>query len=210
MSFALEYVCNFFAILIPVIILTGYFVKEIRKEIKDEKDEKDEKFIDITCNIIFLLFGSVYYYIIYVNIFKFLPYEYFGTPDIARKAYYFFIIIYILDIFVITLHIRLISKRRKEELLAIQAKEKEEEEHQTFVRRVREIEQAKAVGMAQGLILQYEAQLATLAEHKRQGLDIEKEAFELREKMIALEREENNNFMADMIGVVDMMIGAKK
>jgi hypothetical protein len=80
-----------------------------------------------------------------------------------------------------------------------------EENHKTTVRRTREMEEAKATGQAEAMLKMYKGQLSLLQDHKKRGLDIEQETFELRKKLLQLESEENEKMINDMIKTLDRL-----
>lgn len=65
------------------------------------------------------------------------------------------------------------------------------------------ITEAKIDAQTRGMMELYKGQLGLLAEHKKNGLDVERETFEMRKKLIELEREENSAMIKDLINTLD-------
>jgi uncharacterized membrane protein len=114
------------------------------------------------------------------------------------------------------------ERQLKEQLLRKQEREKQERNQAEINRQLAEKrakeearrqelqdiedrESAKSRGQAQGMIMLYQEQMRLLVEHKRQGLDIERETYTMREKLLKLEREENNGMVQDLLRTLDSL-----
>lgn len=80
-----------------------------------------------------------------------------------------------------------------------------EENHKMTVRRTREIEEAKAEGQAEAMLKMYKGQLSLLQDHKKRGVDIERETFDLRKKLLELESDENEKMINDLLKTLDRL-----
>lgn len=82
----------------------------------------------------------------------------------------------------------------------------EEEQRRAYNRQLKEIEEkeyVKAKGQSRAMLSLYEGQLSLLQDHKKRGMDIEKESFELRKKLLELERQENSEMINDLLRTLD-------
>lgn len=85
---------------------------------------------------------------------------------------------------------------------------RENQERQAYQKQLQEIEDreyAKAKGQSKALMSLYERQLELLQDHKRRGMDIEKETFDLRKQLLELERQENNGMINDLLKTLDRL-----
>lgn len=71
--------------------------------------------------------------------------------------------------------------------------------------RTESFESARSRGQAQGMIELFKSQIALLIEHKKNGLDIERETYEMRRKLLELERQENNAMVQDLLKTLDSL-----
>lgn len=84
----------------------------------------------------------------------------------------------------------------------------EAEEQRAYQRQLQEIEDrefAKTRGQSRALMELYKGQLSLLQDHKRRGLDIEQETFELKKNLLRLESEENEKMINDMLRTLDRL-----
>jgi hypothetical protein len=99
-------------------------------------------------------------------------------------------------------------KRKKLELDKSEKEKRILEEQETYrqeLQKIEDIEAAKSRGKAKGLAELYEKQIQLMIKYKREGVNIEKEIFSMREKLFSLEREENNAMVQDLIGTLDRL-----
>lgn len=81
----------------------------------------------------------------------------------------------------------------------------QEKEHTKRLKELEEIEYVRTKGQTDAMLRFYQAQLQLLKEHKQAGLEIEKEAFELQEKLFALESRQNKQMVEDMLRTLENM-----
>lgn len=101
--------------------------------------------------------------------------------------------------------------RRNQELLAKQQEEEQQRQlmhneklaYQRRMQEIEDIEAAKSRGQAKGLAELYKQQIELLITYKRQGADIDKEVFSMREKLMVLERQENSTMISDLMKTLD-------
>lgn len=74
-----------------------------------------------------------------------------------------------------------------------------------LARQTESLESARSRGQAQGMIDLFKAQMSLLIEHKKNGLDIERETYEMRRKLLELERQENNAMVQDLLKTLDSL-----
>ena len=100
-----------------------------------------------------------------------------------------------------------LQKQREEEQAKRQAiARREQEEREAYRKQLQEIEDkeyAKTRGQSRALLSLYEQQLKLLQEHKKRGMDIERETFDLRKKLLELERQENSEMINDLLQTLD-------
>lgn len=77
--------------------------------------------------------------------------------------------------------------------------------HNQQVQRIKDIERAKAEGQAEAMLKMYKGQLSLLQDHKKRGMDIEKETFDLRKKLLKLESDENEKMINDLLKTLDRL-----
>ena len=66
-----------------------------------------------------------------------------------------------------------------------------------------EIDNKKEMLKYEGVLKLYEKQLAILVDAKKQGLKIESEIFEMRQKLLSLEKEENSAMLQELMQTLD-------
>jgi hypothetical protein len=66
-----------------------------------------------------------------------------------------------------------------------------------------EIDSKKEVLKSEGLLKLYEKQLAILVDAKKQGLAIEADLFDMRKKLLALEKEENSAMLQELMQTLE-------
>lgn len=98
-------------------------------------------------------------------------------------------------------------KKEKEdfERQEIFRKQKEKEEYEKKLKEIEDVEAAKARGKAKGLAELYKTQIDLLIEYKSKGVEIEKDIYSMREKLLSLEREENNAMIQDLMATLDKL-----
>lgn len=89
------------------------------------------------------------------------------------------------------------NKAKKEQELM------ESKQYQKRIKEAEELEFAKARGQSKAMLSLYGGQLRLLEDHKKRGLNIEKESFELRKKLLELETEENEKMINDLLRTLD-------
>lgn len=94
------------------------------------------------------------------------------------------------------------EQERRELYLAKQEQEKIEARRKEL-QSIEENAYAKTRGESIALLSLYEGQLRLLQDHKRRGMDIERESFDLRKKLLELERQENNEMINDLLRTLD-------
>jgi hypothetical protein len=82
-------------------------------------------------------------------------------------------------------------------------KQAEDEAYSKRLQEIEDIEAAKARGQAKGLAELYRHQIELLVEYKKRGADIDKEVFDMREKLLVMERQENNFMIQDLLKTLD-------
>lgn len=85
----------------------------------------------------------------------------------------------------------------------ISAYERAIQEKRNALQDLEEEEEAKARGKAKGLAMLYETQIQLLLKYKKDGLDIEKEVFSMREKLLVLEKQENSAMVQELMQTLD-------
>jgi hypothetical protein len=66
-------------------------------------------------------------------------------------------------------------------------------------------EAAKSRGKAKGLSELYKTQIELMIKYKREGVNIENDIYEMRKRLLSLEREENNAMVQDLLGTLDRL-----
>lgn len=97
------------------------------------------------------------------------------------------------------------QERMDAEKKRLEEERKKAKEYQEELKRIEDIEAAKARGKAKGLAELYKTQIDLLIEYKSRGIEIEKEVYSMREKLLSLEREENNAMIQDLMATLDKL-----
>ncbi len=97
------------------------------------------------------------------------------------------------------------QERMDAEKKRLEEERKKAKEYEEELKRIEDIEAAKARGKAKGLAELYKTQIDLLIEYKSRGIEIEKEVYSMREKLLSLEREENNAMIQDLMATLDKL-----
>lgn len=81
----------------------------------------------------------------------------------------------------------------------------EEQKRKKYLQDLEDEEAAKSRGKAKGLEKIFRVQIELMIEYKKQGLNIERDIYEMREKLLSLEREENNVMIQDLLRTLDSL-----
>jgi uncharacterized membrane protein len=105
---------------------------------------------------------------------------------------------------------KIFDKQQEEQQRLLEERRRiSEEERQIEIARKKRLqdiedeEAAKARGKAKGLAELYKTQIELLVEYKRKGLDIEKEIYSMREKLLSLEKQENSVMVEELLQTLD-------
>lgn len=95
------------------------------------------------------------------------------------------------------------ARARHNQYLTTQRENAEREQYRKQMQEIEDREYAKTKGQSKAMLSLYEGQLKLLQDHKRRGMDIERESFELRKKLLELERQENSEMINDLLKTLD-------
>lgn len=105
---------------------------------------------------------------------------------------------------------KIFDKQQEEQQRLLEERRRiSEEERQIEIARKKRLqdiedeEAAKSRGKAKGLAELYKTQIELLVEYKRKGLDIEKEIYSMREKLLSLEKQENSIMVEELLQTLD-------
>lgn len=95
------------------------------------------------------------------------------------------------------------AEKEEMEIYLTKQKQAEKEAYNKQLQEIEDKEYAKTRGQSRALLSLYEQQLKLLQEHKKRGVDIERETFDLRKKLLELERQENSEMINDLLQTLD-------
>lgn len=82
---------------------------------------------------------------------------------------------------------------------------RQEKEFQTGLRREVQRERELAAVRNESTIKLFREQVALIAAHKREGLNVEREIYDMRKKLLEFERDENSAMIGDLISTLDRL-----
>ena len=82
---------------------------------------------------------------------------------------------------------------------------RQEKEFQTGLRREVQRERELSAVRNESTIQLFREQVALIAAHKREGLNVEREIYDMRKKLLEFERDENSAMIGDLISTLDRL-----